>query len=212
MSLNLLFMKNIKFFLFTSFVFSISLIFSQGSTTLEEYNYIQSGIPTQKRTGQDVDKRGYTLEELETIEWTSGIIHEYVLLKREHDGSIAGIGFYSSTGRAFCIPFDNHELMWKYNEKIQQLSVEQAQHYALSLSYAFAKGMEELNQKLQTKQTKYLKLMYEARLADWASGELYKELEKYPASKEFLNDLKKKYQEKMDELERYGEIQNVYEK
>jgi len=72
-------------------------------------------------------------------------------------------------------------------------------------------GMDELNSALQSKNERYIKLMFEARTIEWAAGAMNKELEKYPESKEFLNNLRKRVGEKLEELERYGKIENVFE-
>jgi len=146
---TLLFMKNIKFLSLTCFVFSLSLILAQGSTTLEEFNYIESGIPTQLKTGQDVYKRGYTSGSLYSMKWANGDVEEYIILQRDHDNSIAGLGCYTSSGWQMCIPINNKELMSRYRKDIKQFTLNQAQDYAYSLSYAFASSLDKLNKDLQ---------------------------------------------------------------
>jgi len=102
-------------------------VVAQSYTTLEEFNYIESGIPTQSSTGQDIYKRGYSVKDLYTMEWTSGAREEYILLKRDLDNSIAGIGCYTTYGWDMCIPIDNYELMKRYRRSIKQFNLQQAQ-------------------------------------------------------------------------------------
>jgi len=202
-------MKTLQFILLTFFISSTSLIVAQGSTTLEEFNYIESGIPTQLSTGQDVYKKGYTAANLYSMKWKSGAIEEYIILKRNHDNSIAGFGVYTTSGWQMCIPINNSELMNRYRKDIKQFSLQQAQDYAWSLSFAFAAGMDELNKELIDSKASFADMRKRAHLYELIADVIFEELSKDEKNKEFLDMINIKIQEQYKEkLERkHGKVE-----
>jgi len=182
---------NTFFTLLISF-FALSLVVAQGSTTLEEYNYIKKEI-MQAVGGEGIYKKGYT------IEYTHGMYRDtsngdgevYAIVTRDIDNSIAGIGCYSYDGLEMCIPINNKELMLKYKKDIQQLSQHQIQYYAYGLSNALVAIVDALNHQVEDYKTEYYKSIL-------VILEMYDELEKYSAGREYVKNSRLFKQLKME--------------
>jgi len=160
-------MKHIVLIIATFFVCTI---FAQ-KTTQEEYNYIEAGISIQKRTGQDIHKRGYTIKPLYTVSWENGRTDEYIALMRDKDNSIAGIGCFirdKNTGKSWnlCIPLGNNQLFAEYKSDMYDMGQKfvSLYSYAISLSSALYHSLDEMNRILNAKDQRIKRL--EERIAE----------------------------------------------
>jgi len=129
-------------FLFIATLFLGSFVYSQ-NTTVEEYNYIKSGILVQMRTGLDVQKQGYTLYDITTI--TKDVITFHFKGLERSDESNAGIWVlidhhHANQEWTLCIPFNNPHLINLYENDVKEIfNIEYAaQAYANALTELLA--------------------------------------------------------------------------
>jgi len=120
---------------------------SAQNTTQEEYNYIKTGIQNQIDFGQDVQKRGYYIQNLGKIT-VSGGMHAFTFrtLYRD-DKSIAGFWVQvrtSSSTQTTCIPLDTPELKQQYLEDIGKWDTALQRSYMQACSSVFSSKIAEM--------------------------------------------------------------------